>query len=84
MGAESKLEKAKVMRVARQKGLCKVRIGDQELEQVDEMKYLGVVISADGNMEKEVEARIGNATRMIGGMSDVVLKRNERCSAAKE
>ena len=65
------------MRVARQKGLCKVRIGDQELEQVDEMKYLGVVISADGNMEKEVEVRIGNATRMIGGMSDVVLRRNE-------
>ena len=70
-------KKTKVMRVARQKGLCKVRIGDQELEQVDEMKYLGVVISADGSMEKEVEARIGNATRMIGGMSDVVLRRNE-------
>ena len=33
------------------------------------MKYLGVMISSDGNMEKEVvEARIGSAVRMIGGM----------------
>ena len=60
----------KVMRVARQKGVCEVRIGDQKLEQVDEMKYLGVMISVDRSMEKEVEVR-------IGGMSEVVLKRNE-------
>ena len=70
-------KKTKVMRVARQKGACEVRIGDQELEQVDEMKYLGVVISADGSKEKEDEARIANATRMIGGMSEVVLRRNK-------
>ena len=38
-------KKTKVMRVARQKGLCKVRMGDQELEQVYEMKSLGVVIN---------------------------------------
>ena len=65
------------MRVARQKGACEVKIGDQELDQVDKMKYLGVVISADGSMEKEDEAKIANATRMIGGMSVVVLRRNE-------
>ena len=70
-------KKTKVMRVARQKGVSEVRIGDQNLEQVDEMMYLGEVISADGSMEKEVEAGIGNATRMIGGMSEVVLRRNK-------
>ena len=72
-----KKTKVNVMRVARQKGACEVRIGDQELEQVDEMKYLGVVMSADGRIEKEVEARIAKATKMIGGMSEVVLRRNE-------
>ena len=70
-------KKTKVMRVARQKGVCEMRIGDQKLEQVDEMKNLGVVISADGRMEKEVEVTIGNATRMIGGLSKVVLRSNE-------
>ena len=66
-------EDYKVMRVARQKGALE----GSELEQVDEMKYLDVVISADGSMEKEDEARISNATRMIGGMSEEVLRRNE-------
>ena len=70
-------KKTKVMRVARQKGASEVRIGDQKLEQVDEMKYLGVVISADGSMEKEVEARVANVTRMTGRMSEVVLRRYE-------
>ena len=79
-------KKTKVMRIARQKGACEVRIGHQELEQVDEMKYLGVVISANGSMEKEVEEgglRIANTTRMIGGMSEVVLRRNELSKNAK-
>ena len=58
-------KKMRVMRVARQRGCCEVRVGDREIEQVDEMKYLGVTISSDGNMEKEVEARIGSAVRMI-------------------
>ena len=40
------------------------------------MKYLEVMISSDGSMEKESEARIGNATRVIGGSNDIVLRRN--------
>ena len=35
------------------------------------------MISSDGSMEKEVEARIGSATRVIGGMSEIVLRRKE-------
>ena len=38
---------------------------------IDAMKYLGVVISSDGSMDKEVGARIGNATRVIGGMNEM-------------
>ena len=41
------------------------------------MKYLGVMISSKENVAKEVEARIGSAVRMIGGMSETVLQRNE-------
>ena len=44
---------------------------------MDEIKYLGMVIRAVGSMMKEVEARITNATRVIGEMSEVVLRRNE-------
>ena len=54
-----------------------------EIEQVDEMKYLGVMISSDGNMEKEVEPRIGSAVRMFGGMSEAVLRRKELSKKTK-
>ena len=69
--------KTKVTRVVRQKGHSEVRVGDMEIEQVDEMMYLGVMIRSDRNMEKEVEVRIGSAVRMIGGISETVLQRNE-------
>ena len=51
--------------------------GEEIIEQVDSLKYLGVMISNDGRMEKEVEAKIGGATRLIGGLNDVVLRRKE-------
>ena len=35
------------------------------------------MISSHGSMEKEVEARIGSATRVIGGMNEIVLRRKE-------
>ena len=35
------------------------------------------MISSDGSMDKEVEARIGNATRVIGGMNEMALRRKE-------
>ena len=49
--------KTKVMRVARKSQECAVKIGEEIIEQVDAMKYLGVMISSDGSMDKEVEAQ---------------------------
>ena len=60
-----------------------MRIGDQVIEQVEEIKYLGVMISSDGRMEKEVEVRIASATRMVGGTSEMVLRRSEQSKSTK-
>ena len=73
MRAESELEEAESDEGGKQKGHCKVRLGDMEVQQVDEIKHLGVMISSDGSMEKEVEAKVGSAVRMSGGMSEAVL-----------
>ena len=54
-----------------------MRIKDQAIKQVEEIEYLGVMISRDGRMEKEMEASIASAIRMVGGMSDMVLRRKE-------
>ena len=75
--------KTKVMRIARKREECEVKIDEEVIEQVDAMKYLGVMISSDGRMEKEVEARIGGATRVIGGLNDVVLRRKELSRSTK-
>ena len=75
--------KTKVMRAARKSEECEIKIGDEVLEQVDAMKYLGVLISSDGSMEKEVEARIGSAARVVGGMSETVLRRKELSKSTK-
>ena len=69
--------KTKMMRVARKSEECEVKIGEETIEQVDAMKYMGVMISSDGSVEKEVEARIGSATQVIGGLSEIVLRRKE-------
>ena len=50
--------KTKVMRVARDREEFEVKIRDEVIEQVETMKYLGVMVSSDGSMEKEIEARI--------------------------
>ena len=52
-------KKTRVMRVAKQKGCCEVRIGAIEIEQA-------VMISSDGNMKKRVEARLGSSAEKEG------------------
>ena len=47
------------MRIGRKKDVCNVEVNGQEVEQVEVMKYLGVMISSDGSMDSEVEQRIG-------------------------
>ena len=69
--------KTKVMRVARKREKCEVKIEEQVIEQVNTLKYLGAFISSDGSMEMEVEARIGSATRVIEVMNEIVLRRKE-------
>ena len=36
-----------------------MRVGDQAIEQVDEMKYLGVMLSSDGRVQKERRQELG-------------------------
>ena len=56
------------MRTGRKQEVCNVEVNGERVEQVKEMKYLGAVISSDGSMDREVEQRIGVASKMIGAM----------------
>ena len=48
------------MMVSKQGEDCKVCVDGKEIEQVQNMKYLGAILSADGTSEEEVEHRVPN------------------------
>ena len=54
------------MRMARKGEECQVMFGGEELEQVDTMKYLGVMVSGDGSMDREVEQELGVHLELLG------------------
>ena len=66
-------QKTRVMRIRRKKDVCNVEVNGQEVEQVEVVKYLGVMISSDESMDSEVEQRIGMASKMIRAIGRIVL-----------
>ena len=83
MGDKANWQKTRVMRIGRKKDVCNVEVNGQEVEQVEVMKYLGVMISNDGIMDSEVEQRIGIASKMIGAFGRALLGRKELTKCTK-
>ena len=52
-GMKANWQNTRVMRVERKHEVCNVKVKDERVEQVKEMKYLGT-ISSDGSMDSEV------------------------------
>ena len=75
--------RAKVIMVSRTGDDCKVNVDGQEIAQVEKMKYLGVMLSASGRCDDEIEQRIGAATNVIGAMRKQVQDRREPKKSTK-
>ena len=75
--------KTKVMMVSRQGEECKVCVDGEEIEQVQNMKYLGAILSAEGTCGEKIEHRVGAAARVRGAMRKEVLERRELKKATK-
>ena len=69
------LGKTRVMIVSRTEEECKLSIEGEDIEDVKKLKYLGVVISADGVCDEEIEQRVGVAANVMGAMRKEVLER---------
>ena len=66
-------DKSKVMRVGDNGRVLDmgIRIGRMRIEQVDCIKYLGVVISAEGDGRQEFGHRLKEGNRALGGVREV-------------
>ncbi|KAI3366362.1 hypothetical protein L3Q82_000450 [Scortum barcoo] len=51
----------------RKRVACPLRVGGEILPQVEEFKYLGVLFTSEGKMEREIDRRIGAASMQLCG-----------------
>ena len=70
VGLKIHVQKTKLMKT-KAKSKDPVKIEGEPLEEVQDFKYLGSFISSDGNIDKEVAARIGLAAHAFKSLSNV-------------
>ena len=69
--------KSKVMRCTSNEGgnRLDVRLDGEVLEEVDQFKYLGSVIAADGGVEADVRHRVNEGCKVLGAVKGVMKNR---------
>ncbi|KAK0133851.1 Non-ous end-joining factor 1 [Merluccius polli] len=75
-GMRISTSKSESMVLNRKRVECTLRVGDEILPQVEEFKYLGVLFTSEGRMEREIDRRIGAASAVMQTLhGSVVVKR---------
>ncbi|KAI3371635.1 hypothetical protein L3Q82_024202 [Scortum barcoo] len=68
---------AKVMVLDRKRVVCPLRVSGEVLPQVEEFKYLGVLFTSEGKMEREIDRRIGAASAVMRSVYRTVVVKKE-------
>ncbi|KAI3357040.1 hypothetical protein L3Q82_003675 [Scortum barcoo] len=66
-GMRISTSKSEAMVLDRKRVACPLRVGGEVLPQVEEFKYLGVLFTSEGKMEREIDRRIGAASAQLCG-----------------
>ncbi|KAI3352581.1 hypothetical protein L3Q82_005518 [Scortum barcoo] len=66
-GMRISTSKSEAMVLDRKRVACPLRVGGEVLPQVEEFKYLGVLFTSEGKMEREIDRRIGAASAVMRG-----------------
>ncbi|KAI3354306.1 hypothetical protein L3Q82_018492 [Scortum barcoo] len=61
-GMRISTSKSEAMVLDRKRVVCPLRVSGEVLPQVEEFKYLGVLFTSEGKMEREIDRRIGAAS----------------------
>ncbi|KAL1282365.1 hypothetical protein QQF64_001168 [Cirrhinus molitorella] len=75
--------KSKAMVLDRKKVACPLQVGGEFLVQVEDFKYLGVLFTSEGRLEREIDRRIGAAAAAMRFMYWSVVVKKELSEKAK-
>ncbi|KAK3532449.1 hypothetical protein QTP86_018088, partial [Hemibagrus guttatus] len=75
--------KSEAMVLDRKKVVCTLQVGGEVLPQVEEFKYLGVLFTSEGRMDRENDRRIGAAAAVMRSMYWSVVMKKELSQKAK-
>ncbi|KAK3517355.1 hypothetical protein QTP70_004696 [Hemibagrus guttatus] len=67
----------------RKKVACTLQVGGEVLPRVEEFKYLGVLFTSEGRMDREIDRRIGAAAAVMRSMYRSVVVKKELSRKAK-
>ncbi|KAI3353926.1 hypothetical protein L3Q82_005127 [Scortum barcoo] len=67
----------------RKRVACPLRVGGEVLPQVEEFKYLEVLFTSEGKMEREIDRQIGAASAVMRSVYRTVVVKKELSRKAK-
>lgn len=84
-GMQVNVDKSKVMKLARgnQGREGQIQIDETQLQNVGELEYLGVILSSDGRVDKEVRNRISKANKVYYQINNTLVGKKELSKKAK-
>ncbi|TWW79207.1 hypothetical protein D4764_10G0002370 [Takifugu flavidus] len=82
-GMRISTSKSEAMVLDRKKVECLLRVKEEILPQVEEFKYLGVLFTSEGRMEREIDRRIGAASAVMRALHWSVVVKRELSRKAK-
>ncbi|KAI3356259.1 hypothetical protein L3Q82_017506 [Scortum barcoo] len=74
---------SEAMVLDRKRVACPLRVGGEVLPQVEEFKYLGVLFTSEGKMEREIDRRIGAASAVMRSVYRTIVVKKELSRKAK-
>ncbi|KAK3516854.1 hypothetical protein QTP70_027075 [Hemibagrus guttatus] len=82
-GMRVSTSKSEAMVLDRKKVACTLQVGGEVLPQVEEFKYLGVLFTSEGRMDREIDRRVGAAAAVMRSMYWSVVVKKELSRKAK-
>ncbi|KAI3373168.1 hypothetical protein L3Q82_006373 [Scortum barcoo] len=76
-GMRISTSKSEAMVLDRKRVACPLQVGGEVLPQVEEFKYLGVLFTSEGKIEREIDRRIGAASAVMRSVYRTVVVKKE-------